>query len=309
MRRVIVTGASGFLGRHVTRDLRRHGVQVTTLGRHPSSDRSCLAMGEAPWSEDRVADAIGSAGPDAIFHLAGGTVGSSEELDRLNSGLAKTIMAAISASRTRPLFVCCGSAAEYGAAFVDGVPITEATQCLPASPYAASKLAQTRAALDFAAAGTAPVLVARIFNPIGPGMPETLALGDFAQQIAAIRGPRGVIRTGNVHVFRDFIDVEHVAATLRILAQNPDARGVVNICSGEATELRTLVEALADVSGKDVEIVEDPSRLRPGELRTVIGSPSRLGELGAIPPRTDYVDAVARLWRDTVARAAQERGV
>ena len=89
-----------------------------------------------------------------------------------------------------------------------------------------------------------------------------------------------------------------------ILAQKPDARGVVNICSGEATELRTLVRTLVEVSGKDIEIVQDPSRLRPGELRTVIGSPSRLGEFGATSPKTDYVDAVARLWRDTVARAA-----
>lgn len=304
MRRVIVTGAGGFLGRHVTRDLRRHGVQVTTLGRQPSSDPSCLAMGRAPWSETRVAEAINSVGPDAIFHLAGGAVGSPEELDRLNTGLAKTIVAAIAATGARPLFVCCGSAAEYGAAFVDGVPATEATQCLPVSPYAVSKLAQTRAALAFAATGAAPVLVARIFNPIGPGMPENLALGDFARQIAAIREPRGVIRTGNLHVFRDFIDIEHVAAALRILAQNPKARGVVNVCSGEATELRSLVRALADVSGKDIEIVEDPSRLRPGELRTVIGSTSRLVELGAMPPRTDYVDAVARLWRDTIVRAA-----
>lgn len=308
MRRVIVTGAHGFLGRHVLRDLAQHGVQVATLGRGAPSGPSHIAMGAAPWSVDRIAAAIRSVGPDAVFHLAGGATGPAEELDRLNLGLAEAIMAAIAAAGSTAVFLCCGSAAEYGAAFADGVPVTEEAACRPTNPYGASKLAQTRAALAFAAAHGAPVLVARIFNPLGPGMPGHLALADFARQIAAIRGPRGVLHTGNLEVFRDFADIAHVAAALRILAGNPAARGVVNVCSGEATELRSLVGMLAEAAGKQVECVVDPSRLRPGELRTVIGSTARLAALGAALPRAEYRDVVARLWRDAAARSSQGAG-
>ena len=57
------------------------------------------------------------------------------------------------------------------------------------------------------------------FNPIGPGMPTYLALGDFARQIAGLHASSGVLRTGNIHVFRDFIDIEHVTKALWVLAQ------------------------------------------------------------------------------------------
>ena len=300
----MVTGSQGFVGRHVVRDLRRRGVQVTTLGRQAASAPSHIAMGEAPWSVSRVANVIGSVQPDVIFHLAGTAVGSPEHLERLNVGLADTIMEAMLTSGVMPLLVCCGSAAEYGAALVDGVPTAETVACQPVSAYAASKHAQTKAALAFAEATGASVLVARIFNPIGSGMPAHLALGDFARQIAATRAEPGVIRTGNLDVDRDFIDVDDVAAALWILANNPGARGVVNVCSGAATELRALVRMLIAASGKDIGIEADASRLRSGEVRSVIGSTARLAGFGAAPARTDYADAVARLWHDAMTRAA-----
>ena len=62
-----------------------------------------------------------------------------------------------------------------------------------------------------------------------------------------LRGSHGILQTGNIHVFRDFIDVEYVVTAMRRLAQNIAARGVVNVCSGQATELRRLVEMLPGV--------------------------------------------------------------
>jgi GDP-4-dehydro-6-deoxy-D-mannose reductase len=117
-----------------------------------------------------------------------------------------------------------------------------------------------------------------------------------------LRGTGGVLHTGNTQVFRDFIDVEHVAMALRRLTQNADARGVVNVCSGQATELRRLVEMLIDVSGKNIVTETISSRLRPGECRAVVGSTTLLARLGAAPPQTDYADAVARIWHDAETR-------
>ena len=69
-------------------------------------------------------------------------------------------------------------------------------------------------------------------------MPTHLALGNFARQLAALRTPQGTLQSGNINVFRDFIDIDHVVTMLWDLAQNSAARGAVNICSGEATELQ-----------------------------------------------------------------------
>lgn len=302
MRHAIVTGAEGFLGRHLVRDLREHGVHVTALGREPRPEASYAAMGDAPWCSSRLAKIIETVEPDAIFHLVGGAVGSAAELEQLNVGVAACVMQAVRDTGARPLLVFAGSAAEYGSAIVDGVPVCEMATCAPVGSYGAAKLAQTKAALAFAETTGTPVLIARIFNPIGPGMPPYLALGEFARQIALLRGAGGVLHTGNVHVFRDFIDVKHVATALRRLAQNTDARGVVNVCSGQATELHHLVEMLIDVSAKRVVIETKGSRLRPGEFRTVVGSRTLLASFGAAPPPTDYADAVARIWHDAETR-------
>jgi GDP-4-dehydro-6-deoxy-D-mannose reductase len=253
-------------------------------------------MGDAAWSPARLADMIAAAEPDAVFHLVGGAVGAKTELDQLNLGVTTAVMRALRDVQARPLLVCCGSAAEYGAAIVDGEPVSETAVCAPLSPYAASKLAQTNAALEFAAATGTPVLVARIFNPVGPGMPPYLALGDFARQIAALPA-RGVLRTGNLQVYRDFIDVTHVTNAFWTLARNPAARGVVNICSGKATQLSWLVNLLIELSGKHVTVEPMPARVRPDELAVVIGDTALLARLGAAPPPTDHAAVMVRVWR------------
>ena len=302
MQRAIVTGAEGFLGRHLVRDLRQHGVCVTGLVRQPKLDVSYIAMGDAPWCSARLARIIEMAEPDVIFHLAGGAVGSQAALERLNVGIATAVMQAVRDVQACPLLVCCGSAAEYGAAIVDGVPVDEAASCAPVSAYGATKLAQTNAVLAFAEDTGTPVLIARIFNPIGPGMPTYLALGEFARQLATLGAPQRVLQTGNIHVFRDFIDVEHVAVALRTLAQNPDARGIANICTGRATELCKLVQILISASGKNVTVETSIARLRPGELNVVVGSTALLARFGAVPPHTDYADVVLRIWQDAKTR-------
>jgi GDP-4-dehydro-6-deoxy-D-mannose reductase len=304
VQRAIVTGAEGFLGRHLVRGLRQHGVHVTALGRQPRPNASYVAMGDAPWCSTRLAGIIETAEPDAIFHLVGGTVGLQTELEQLNLGVTTTVMQALRNVHAHPLFVCCGSAAEYGAAIIDGVPVSETATCAPTGVYGATKLAQTHAALAFAETTETPVLIARIFNPIGPGMPSYLALGGFARQIAVLRASHGVLQTGNLHIFRDFIDAEHVVGALMNLARNPAARGVVNVCSGQATELSKLVETLIDISGKKVTIEIIPARLRPGELGVVVGSTELLTRLGAAPPQTNYADVVARVWQDAATRWA-----
>ena len=155
-------------------------------------------------------------------------------------------------------------------------------QLRPAQSHGVAKLAQTNAALAFSEATGTPVLIARIFNPIGPDMPAHLALGNFARQLAALRTPHGTLQSGNINVFRDFIDIDHVVTMLWDLAHNSAARGAVkHLAAAKRRESRKLVEILIDVSGKKITIETISSRLRPGELGVVVGSTALLGRLGA----------------------------
>jgi nucleoside-diphosphate-sugar epimerase len=147
VQRAIVTGADGFLGGHLVRGLQQQGVRVTGLARRPGPEVPYLAMGGAPWSVSCLARIIERTEPDVVFHLVGGVVGSAAELEQSNLGVASSLMLALKEAQARPLLVCCGSAAEYGAAIVDGVPACENAICAPSGAYGAAKLAQTNAAL------------------------------------------------------------------------------------------------------------------------------------------------------------------
>jgi GDP-4-dehydro-6-deoxy-D-mannose reductase len=205
----------------------------------------------------------------------------------------------------RPRLIVAGSAAEYGGAIRDGEPVQETAICVPLFPYGISKHAQTREVLAFADATAASVLVARIFNPLGPGMPTHLAIGDFANQIASMQELRGTLQVGNLDVRRDMMDIEHVATLLCQLAENGDARGVVNVCSGQAPLLRQLVELLVDGCGRKIDIRIDWSRIRGNEPHTILGSTDRLAELGCPPPRTEFAAVIARVCRDIADRRAR----
>ena len=158
-----------------------------------------------------------------------------------------------------------GSAAEYGSAIRDGEATDELVVCAPLTAYGLSKQAQTRAALAYADEAGSSVLVARIFNPIGANMPTHLAIGDFANQIGSMPPEGGTLRVGNLEVRRDMMDVEHLATLLIRLAENPDARGVVNLCSGQAPLLRELVDMLIDGFRRKVDIEVDWARVRGNE--------------------------------------------
>lgn len=300
MRSAVVTGGQGFIGRYLVSALRRRGVEVRTLGRRQSvdaTDTTHIVLDETAWDSGALDRILEDARPDVIFHLAGQSSGTPAQLTHANVDLMDCLLRALTRTALQPKLVVAGSAAEYGSAIRDGEPIRETTICAPISAYGISKQAQTRAALGYADDTGTSVLVARIFNPLGAKIPAHLAIGDFAQQIEALPWGGGILRVGNVDVRRDMIDVEHIARLLCQLAEHPDARGVVNLCSGQAPLLRDLVEMLIEYSGRKIEIEVDWSRVRGNEPRTIIGSIDRLVELGCRPPPTDFPAVIARVFR------------
>ena len=300
MRSVVVTGGQGFIGRHLVNALRRRGVEVRTLGRRQSvdpTDTTHVVLEEAQWDSRALDRVLEDAAPDCIFHLAGRARGTPTELTHANVDLLHGLLRALRRTALRPRLVVAGSAAEYGSAIRDGEAIGETAICAPLSAYGASKQAQTRAALAYAETTGTSVLVARIFNPLGPKMPAHLAIGDFANQIASMPRDRGTLRVGNIDVRRDMIDVEHVATLLCRLVDNSNACGVVNLCSGQAPLLRNLVEMLIEGCGRRIDIEVDWARVRGNEPHTIIGSTDLLAKLGCSPPPTDFPAVIARVRR------------
>jgi GDP-4-dehydro-6-deoxy-D-mannose reductase len=295
MIRVLISGAGGFVGSRVASLLRSEGARVATVGSQPGWRETHFEFGPAPWTSAQWSKALVANDPDVIFHLAGTARGSVADFEHVNVDLTRELLSALRTLRMRPVLVFAGSAAEYGDAIVDGVPVREDAECAPRGCYGRTKLAQTSLARVFAEETRGRILVARLFNAVGPGMPTHLALGDFARQIAAADIAGGPLLTGDIDVERDFIDISHVATALTFLARQPAANGIVNVCSGVPTKLRRLIVSMIVRSGKPLKIKVDPSRLRPGEPRVIVGSTERLAALGAMPPPTDIETSVASI--------------
>jgi nucleoside-diphosphate-sugar epimerase len=289
-----VTGASGFIGRHLVATLKRTGWRVA-VARHGSHADQGPDLGPFPWTAARIRVALSDVAPDAVFHLAGlSRASSAAELFQANTVVAAELLDAVAREKRAPKVVLAGSAAEYGRVPLEAIPVTEAHPCRPVTDYAVSKHAQTLLALARASSGQ-PVLIARIWNPVGAGMPGHLALPNFAEQIATMPLGGGVLRVGNLDVVRDFIDVWELARLLVRLAEHPDAGGVVNLCSGRGYVLRELVEALVRCSGRNVKLVQEPSRIRVGEPVLLYGDTSRLKSFGLQPVAPDFDTILPRL--------------
>jgi nucleoside-diphosphate-sugar epimerase len=293
--RALVTGASGFVGRHLATQLESDGWHVIRAIRAepPGLSPGYLGLGRTPWDAADFVSAIDETRPDVVFHMAGATWAESPAaFYAANVMLAANLLDAVSASQTRPAVVLAGSAAEYGPVTDNQLPVHEEMACNPVTHNGISKYAQTLLGLAHAQAGLR-VLVARIFNPVGVGMPAGLALASFAAQI---KSGCDVLRVGNLDVTRDFIAVEEAGRLIAALASGGQNYGqVVNICSGHGTALRLLLEGLIDISGRQIRLEVSPARVRLGEMRNFHGDTSRLRASGLTVQNPDFLQILPKL--------------
>jgi len=289
--RALITGASGFLGRHLCAALKRRGVTTIALARlgsemAPTDERITLLDETNP---QELASALSVAAAQWVFHLAGRpTAATLTELYRANTVYGASLLQAARSTPDPPVMLLAGTAAEYGSAAVRQGRVGEDIECKPTTPYGITKLAQTLHGL----AWPDRLIVARLFNPVGPGMPRHLALGDFTDQISKMEPAGGRLVTGQLSVERDFIEVSSVVEALIGLVLSPlDRPLVVNICSGVGTSLRDLLDGLIRASGKSITIEEreDRGSATTRGLSRIVGDPARLARQGLVvlPPEPE----------------------
>jgi GDP-4-dehydro-6-deoxy-D-mannose reductase len=308
----LVTGGSGFLGRHLLATLEGLGpsIQVVALGRNRPPgvppERFETADLEGP---SAVARALAEVRPDVVFHLAGRTPPASPEaLFRSNVRATDHVVAGLRSLERPVRLVVAGSAAELGPVPVDRLPAVEALPCRPADAYGLSKWFATKRAL--AAGGAIETVAARVFNPIGPGLPTSQAFGRFAAALASDQASNPsdglILRVGDLDARRDFIDARDVAAALVALAVRGTPGQVYHVGTGGSHRVGDGLDLLIALAGRPVEVVEQVfARRGPSDSRA---DTARLRADTGWSPRYSLETSLADLWAEARSQALHRRG-
>lgn len=244
-RRVLVTGASGFIGRHLTARLVAGGAEVATLGRTAAGPQPLLPQHVADVGDsEAVMAALVASRPDVVVHLAGhvtGTRDASAVMPTAEANLIGTIhlLTAAVSSGLRPRIVLAGSMEE---------PDGAVGHAVPQSPYAAAKWASAGYVRMFEALYGLDVVHLRLFMTYGPGPQDERRLVPFVVR-ALLDGRRPQLSSGTRRV--DWVYVGDVVDALvaAVVAERPGATPI-DIGSGERESVRALVERIAKMLGR-----------------------------------------------------------
>ena len=306
--KILITGATGFVGRHLIR----------ALGEGPSSETAGgfevfgTTYPQPPWpsdrdivfldlrAEDKLFQLVRDIRPDWVFHLAAiSNVRSSWQMRRetLETNIVGTqnLLEAVrlAAPGARVLFI--SSSDVYGIVGSAEKPLTEEDPVQIINPYAYSKAAGEMMCGFYAKVEGLDIVTARQFPHTGPGQTADFVCPDWARQIVHIeRGKaKPVIRVGNLEVKRDFSDVRDVVKAYIMLMRKGRRGEVYNVCSGKALALREILDFLvgeaetrpsrsskrpgAKTGRKQaIKVQVDPGKLRKTDVPLLLGSNSKL---------------------------------
>jgi nucleoside-diphosphate-sugar epimerase len=299
----LITGATGFLGRHVLGALRGCGGdlsfardRVFVLGRRRPAECDDSEFVAADLNDaDQLIPAIESVAPDFVIHTAGRTPpASDEELYQLNFWGTLHLLRALRTLGKPTRIVLSGSAAELGPVDCSKLPVNESYPCDPVTAYGRSKWLATVSGLSERT--PLDVMVARVFNPIGPGTPNSQALGRFASQLCE-PGPDPLeVTVGDLDSYRDFVDVRDVARAMIALAVHGAARGVYHVATGKSHRVGDGLDSLIRLSGRTVRVRVDSAlaeRRGPVDSRASI---ERIVAQTGWQPKIAWQQSLADLW-------------
>lgn len=258
----LVTGCAGFIGRSLIPILREHvgggGLYGTSRReRAPESEHLLDAYVPADLSSsDEARGLIESARPEVIFHLASARSGTLTQMLQSNVVATDNLLRCVrEAGEGGARVIVVGSSAEIGYCRAEDLPLAEDAPCQPVDDYGVSKLSQSYVAQAAHLSHGQAVIRVRLFNLLGPHLPETLLPGRCVQLLKENRdaGHAIMLSFGNLDTRRDYTDVRDACHAIVLAARLGRSGALYHVGSGKAVSGREVVGALAAEAGLEVE--------------------------------------------------------
>jgi GDP-4-dehydro-6-deoxy-D-mannose reductase len=317
--KILITGATGFVGSHLCEHLVPQGDDVhgtfvfeEELAIFPSSVRDHVTLHRC---DLRVAEemrkVVKAVRPDRIYHLAAiSSVHRSwegrEKVLRINLFGGLNLLEAVQefCPESRVLMISSGEV--YGKVPEELQPIAENQPLRPINPYAASKASQEMFCYQYIHTYQLPVVMVRPFNHTGPRQALNFVCPDFAHQIAEIehglRPP--VMSVGNLDARRDFCDVRDIVRAYHLAIEKCPVGVPLNIASGRAWSIQNVLDILLQLSTVSIQVQKDPSRLRPADVSLMLGDAAQFQQYTGWQTEIDFPNTLERVleyWRFRVA--------
>jgi GDP-4-dehydro-6-deoxy-D-mannose reductase len=309
VRKILITGGTGFVGMHLIRFLKTSPVDISVLSSAASDSRESAKgvrfyQGDIRNGDD-VCSIVRDVRPVEVFHLAGVSAidlswRNPSATFEVNVVGAHNLFEAAMALPAPPRILNVSTAQVYAPS---NSPLTETSFVRPDNPYGASKAMAELLSVQYCKAETGGIITARSFNHSGPGQGTQFFLSSIAKQFveieSGVRPPRLIC--GNIEVERDFSDVRDIVRAYSVLVEKGRANEIYNVCSGSAVRLADVIKKFETLSGIRVAIESDPGRIRSGEVSRIVGDCSKIRqETGWNPqiPLDDTLRDLLNYWRD-----------
>lgn len=295
MKKILVTGAGGFVGLHLIDLLKKDYliIGLTHPNKIPESENLKIIEGNI-LDKNLIEDIIKNEQPDSIIHLAAkASTWQSDPADAFKVNLFGTlhIYQAVTALKKsadyNPKILFISSAEVYGKTDTIG-KLTEESLLNPVNFYGVSKSGADRLSFAYASSQKLNIIIIRPFNHAGPGQTKGFFIPDMASQIVEIENDssKSEISVGNLESVRDVSDVRDIVTAYKLAIEKDFLPGeAYNVCSGNGFKMKDLLEKLLKMAKKEITVVYDPKRIRPADIQTTIGNNSKFVNLTGWNPK------------------------
>ncbi|UFH33331.1 GDP-mannose 4,6-dehydratase [Chryseobacterium sp. C-71] len=318
MKKILITGFSGFVSKHfleyidtLEEKIVVEGIDINepTFNLYGFKNITCRFTQLDLLNKNEIDNLIFQFQPEYILHLASFSSVAFSWKNPVasftnNTNIFLNLLEQIKNLNLKCRILSVGSSEEYGKVSKDAIPLNETEILNPISPYAVARVSQELLSKVYVSGYHLDIVLTRSFNHIGPGQKDLFVVPSFVKRILEIKkyNLTSVLKTGDLSIIRDFTDVRDVVRAYHLILTKGVSGEIYNVCSGNGISLEEIIKKISSNVDIDITTERDESLIRPNDNEIIIGNNSKLKKLGWAPlfNLDESICDIIKYWKDKI---------